>query len=38
MGGFSCLQGELEGIPFDVLPPLVPIAWESRGQALSVAA
>jgi len=28
-GGFSCLQGELEGIPFDVLPPLVPIAWES---------
>jgi hypothetical protein len=28
-GGFCCLQGELAGIPFDVLPPLVPIAWES---------
>jgi hypothetical protein len=26
-GGFDCLKGELEGIPFDVLPPLVPIAW-----------
>jgi hypothetical protein len=28
-GGFDCLKGELDGIPFDVLPPLVPIAWES---------
>ena len=27
-GGFSCVKGEIEGIPFDVLPPLVPIAWE----------
>ena len=27
-GGFSCLKGEIDGIPFDVLPPLVPIAWE----------
>jgi hypothetical protein len=27
-GGFSCVKGEIGGIPFDVLPPLVPIAWE----------
>jgi hypothetical protein len=27
-GGFDCLKGELDGIPFDVLPPLVPIAWD----------
>jgi hypothetical protein len=27
-GGFSCVKGEIEGIPFDVLPPLVPIAWQ----------
>ena len=27
-GGFSCVKGEIDGIPFDVLPPLVPIAWE----------
>ena len=26
-GGFDRLKGELDGIPFDVLPPLVPIAW-----------
>ena len=26
--GFSCVKGEIAGIPFDVLPPLVPIAWE----------
>jgi hypothetical protein len=26
--GFSCLKGEIDGIPFDILPPLVPIAWE----------
>lgn len=26
--GFSCLKGEIDGIPFDVLPPLVPIAWD----------
>jgi hypothetical protein len=32
-GGFSCLKGEIDGIPFDVLPPLVPIAWD---QALAV--
>jgi hypothetical protein len=27
-GGFSCLKGEIEGIPFDILPPLVPIVWD----------
>jgi hypothetical protein len=27
--GFSCLKGECEGLPFDVLPQLVPIHWES---------
>lgn len=27
-GGFSCLKGEIDGIPFDVLPSLVPIAWD----------
>jgi hypothetical protein len=27
-GGFSCLRGTCEGIPFDVLPQLVPIHWE----------
>jgi hypothetical protein len=33
-GGFSHLKGEIDGIPFDVLPPLVPIAWD---QALTLA-
>ncbi len=27
-GGFSCVKGDIDGIPFDVLPPLVPVAWE----------
>jgi len=27
-GGFSCVKGEIGGIPFDLLPPLVPIVWE----------
>lgn len=27
-GGFSCLKGECDGLPFDVLPELVPIHWE----------
>jgi len=27
-GGFSCIKGVIDGIPFDVLPPLVPIDWE----------
>ncbi len=28
-GDFSCIKGEIGGIPFDVLPPLVPIVWEN---------
>lgn len=27
-GGFSCLKGECDGLPFDVLPELVPLNWE----------
>ncbi len=27
-GGFSCLKGECDGLPFDVLPELVPIHWD----------
>jgi hypothetical protein len=34
-GGFDCLKGEIDGIPFDVLPPLVPIAWD-RALALDI--
>ena len=26
--GFPCLKGECDGLPFDVLPELVPIHWE----------
>jgi hypothetical protein len=32
-GGFSCLKGECEGLPFDVLPQIVPVHWEA---ALSI--
>jgi len=28
-GGFSCLKGECEGLPFDILPQLVPVHWEA---------
>jgi hypothetical protein len=28
-GGFSCLKGECDGLPFDVLTQLVPIHWEA---------
>jgi hypothetical protein len=28
-GGFPCLKGECDGLPFDVLPQLVPIHWEA---------
>ena len=28
-GGFDCLKGEIEGIPFDVLPSLVSIRWDA---------
>lgn len=31
--GFSCLKGEIDSIPFDVLPPLVPIAWDQAVTA-----
>lgn len=27
-GGFTCLKGTCDGVPFDVLPELVPIHWE----------
>ena len=27
--GFSCLKGECDGLPFDVLPQLVPVHWEA---------
>lgn len=27
-GDFSCLRGEMDGIRFDVLPELAPIAWD----------
>ena len=30
-GGFSCLKGECDGLPFDVLPQLVPIHWEEAA-------
>jgi len=28
-GGLSCLKGECEGLPFDVLPQAVPVHWEA---------
>jgi hypothetical protein len=27
-GDFSCVKGTLDGVPFDVLPPLVMLRWE----------
>ena len=27
--GSRCLKGECDGLPFDVLPPLVPVHWEA---------
>ena len=42
-GDFDCLKGVLDGIEFDILPPLVPIDWAnavdlalSRGEKLRV--
>jgi hypothetical protein len=32
-GDFPCLKGVLEGIPFDVLPSLVPLDWEKAVEA-----
>jgi hypothetical protein len=29
-GDFSCLKGVVDGVPFDVIPQLVNIAWERR--------
>ncbi len=28
-GRFSCLKGECDGLPFDVLPQIVPVHWEA---------
>ena len=30
-GGFSRLKGECDGLPFDVLPQLVPIHWDAAA-------
>ena len=42
-GDFDCLKGVLDGIDFDILPPIVPIDWENavgvplrRGATLKV--
>jgi hypothetical protein len=29
-GDFSCLEGVVDGVPFDIIPQLVNIAWERR--------
>jgi hypothetical protein len=34
-GDFPCLRGALDGVPFDVIPPLVPIDWERGPVALA---
>jgi hypothetical protein len=33
-GDFPCLRGVLEGVPFDVIPPLVAVDWERGRVAL----
>jgi hypothetical protein len=33
-GDFPCVKGELDGIPFDILPELVPIAWDAAVPVL----
>jgi hypothetical protein len=33
-GDFPCLRGSAEGVPFDVLPPLVAVDWERGAVAL----
>ena len=42
-GGFPCIKGMLDGVPFDVMPPLVQLDWEravempmGRGATLRV--
>ena len=27
-GDFPCLKGTLDGVPFDIMPPLVPLDWQ----------
>lgn len=34
-GDFACLKGQLDGVPFDVLPALVPLDWE-RGVEIAL--
>jgi hypothetical protein len=34
-GDFPCLRGTLEGVPFDVIPPLVAVDWERGPIALA---
>jgi hypothetical protein len=31
-GGFPCLRGEIDGIRFDVLPELAPVAWDGAPE------
>lgn len=33
-GDFPCLRGAIEGVPFDVIPPLVAVDWERGRVAL----
>jgi hypothetical protein len=35
-GDFTCLKGTIDGVPFDVMPPLVPLDW-SRSVKLPMA-
>jgi hypothetical protein len=37
-GDFPCLRGVLDGVPFDVIPPLVAIDWEEGRVVLEGAA
>jgi hypothetical protein len=34
-GDFSCVKGTLDGVPFDILPPLVTLRWE-QAETLSL--
>jgi hypothetical protein len=31
-GDFPCLKGTLDGVPFDIMPPLVPLDWKRAVQ------
>ncbi len=37
-GDFACLRGAWQGVPFDVLPELVPVAWAQRDHVHAGAA